>query len=593
MIKNWQLWGLNAIYATLIVFSTLFMFDLWTTSSVVYTLLLCGLILWMVLSFLMSRHLSKVYTHLGTPGFIFSDKLFIEASKMFEKYLEIQSELKEQSIEIKSKFFEMEEEHKEVLTIYEEFQKTYDELNRAYDKEKVFFESVADLLPQRIWISNVKGDILYGNQVFRASYGSAETMSDILVSEYGNSELFGIRDFGSIQYHFVKGEVVTGKSIRIFHKDAVRVILHITSPNDFDKRMNQNYLRKTRDLHVINEIGKIIIGRSTIVGTLQEALNKIAFFNNLNSISVRLLNGDNELEMIALSGYTTKYVLEPKVKQDKLHMRYAFNENRMIFLNRVEDLMFPEPELETFIQNGGKIAYIPLANYSSTFGVLSIGSDYEFNTENLILYEAISINLTIALEKILLYDQLKSNYFKTVEAFVTATEINSSWFSGHSRRVAEICMTLAKQLYLSEEEVDEIYMSGLLHDVGKMSSVLAGEPDQMDERHSIIGRQLIEKVGLSEAVLDGIEFHHMDFYDESLSSDRKEQPFYAQIIRIANDLDWLMNGRDQKIDLRKAVEILKLDSGTKYADQFIRILESIVKDPNNEICKLYGSRSLS
>lgn len=596
MTKYWQIWILNALYVSLIVLSTLFMFDLWVHISAVYATVFFGVVLWGVLSIVMSKHLNEVYTYLGIPGLKFSDQLFMDATETFEKYLDLQHEVKTESNKIKSYFLEMEEELKEVSTTYEHYQRTYDEIDKTYEKERTFFESVANILPQRIWVSDVKGNILYSNRVLKASYANAINMSDLLFMENGGSELFLTRDFGNIQYHFCKGEVVLGKSIRIFSKDMVRVVLHIVNPNDFEKRMTKNYLRKSRDLHVINEIGKIVIGRSTIVGTLQEALNKIAFFNNLNSISVRLLTEENELEMIALSGYATKYVLGPKIGNEKLHMRQAFNENRMIFLNHLDDFMFPEPALEEFVKDGGKIAYIPLANFDSTFGILSIASDYEFNTESLILYEAISINLTIALEKMLLYDQLKSNYFKTVEAFVTATEINSSWFSGHSRRVAEICRTLAKQLYLSEEEIDEIYISGLLHDVGKMSSVLTGEIDELDEQHSLIGRKLIEKVGLSEAVLDGIEYHHMDFdlkKTHYINSNMTEQPFYAQIIRIANDLDWLMSDQDNIMRLEEAFEIIKEGSGSLYADQFIRILQFVIKDQNNEISKLYTARSHS
>ena len=226
---------------------------------------------------------------------------------------------------------------------------------------------------------------------------------------------------------------------------------------------------------------------------------------------------------------------------------------------------------------------------------MSILSDYDFDSESLILLDSISINVTIALEKILLYEQLKSNYFKTVEAFVTASEIKSDKYSGHSRRVAQICRIIAEKLYLNAKEVDEIYMAGLLHDVGK----LAFSDNSLDyyfdiDNHGAIGKTMVERVGLTKDILEGIEFHHMNF-DLKNSKDPtiNEQPYYAQIIRIANDFDLYMNYETTNIAKPSFVEDMKDLIGTAYSPQFMRIIADILENESSLLLSIYQNEVLN
>lgn len=588
--KYSEFWGYNSIYAVAISLVALLLirtsFD-WIDVFLVFTIAFTGIT---VISIILVEHLKYTDLYMGAPGSVFKDDYAIKAQERYQEIVSLQQEKQLEFNELRKNLLEIEQQFNQKHADYKYWKAAGNEIQLRHTAARAYFTKISDLLPHRIWVTNMKDEIVYANDRFRTFYPEAHLIQDVLDDSYCDTKLFRIRDFGNLVYPFKSGEHLNGKSVRIFHDDSIRLVFHISMSNNFDKRMNENYLKKTRDLHVINEIGKIIIERNTVSGTLQEALDKIAFFNNLNSISIRLINANNKLEKVALSGYSKKYVLSDEISNEKLHMRYAISENRMIFLNKINDLMFPEPDLEKFIAEGGKIAYIPLANYNATFGVLSIGSDYEFTTENLTLYESIAINLTIALEKILLYDQLKTNYFKTVEAFVTATEINSTWFSGHSRRVAEISKRIAQELYLSSNEMDEIYMTGLLHDVGKMSEVFTGEAYRNDEDHSIRGRKMIEKVGLSENVLAGVEFHHMDFdMSNGKETGFTEQPYYAQMIRIANDLDWMASDNPE-FTISACILQLKKHAGKRYSPQFIRILEALANQPDSDLSRIYETR---
>ena len=324
--------------------------------------------------------------------------------------------------------------------------------------------------------------------------------------------------------------------------------------------------------------------------TLQDAIEKIAFLGNFDSCSIRLLNDQSMLELKALSGYSHDFVLDKQVNTAHSHLGYAFNENRILMINHFSDMLFDDRAVKAILETNRKIAYIPLTNYNKTMGIMAILSDYDFDSESLILLESISINVTIALEKILLYEQLKTNYFKTVEAFVTASEIKSERFSGHSRRVAQLCKILAEMLYLDTSEVDKIYMAGLLHDVGKLAfSEHSSDYYEDFDNHGAIGRKMVEGVGLSEDVLLGIEQHHFDFKISNPTSQMvKEQSYYAQIIRIANDFDLYMYEDSTDKHNPNFVNDMNLFVGKAYSPQFMRIIEELINRKDSALYKLYS-----
>ncbi|GAU75772.1 response regulator receiver modulated metal dependent phosphohydrolase [Fusibacter sp. 3D3] len=463
-----------------------------------------------------------------------------------------------------------------------------------------FFDAVANNIDQMIWLMDASGHIIYVNQALEKNLKMenmttpCDRMSAFIEGFDEDLGLLLERDYKSIKFTFknhIFNESLNGSSVRIKTFHQVNCILCFCSKNNFENKMNQNYLKKSRDLHFINEIGKIVSVNNNIDVTLQDILDKVAFLANLNSSTIRLVNEDQKLELKTISGYSTAYVLSEEIPIEGRHMGYCFKENKIILINHEEDLRFHEPILEQLLKEGRSIAYIPLANYQKSFGVMSIISDFKFKTDDIILLESISINVTISLEKVLLYDQLKANYFKTVEAFVTAAEIKQERFSGHSRRVAKICSLIAQRLYLKDSEIDDIYIAGLLHDIGKLGFADNSLEYFFDiDEHGAMGRKMIEHVGFNREILNGIEFHHLNYDLSNKPIELQEQPYYAQIIRLANDFDLFMNYNSGESDRNHFVTKMTAESGTVYSPQLLKILEDLIDNRNDALDALYDSK---
>lgn len=465
-----------------------------------------------------------------------------------------------------------------------------------------FFKTVSNNIDQMIWLMNTEGDIIYVNQIlaeilkFETTRNHCDHMSKFIEGFDKDLGLLLERDYKAIKFTFknhIFKESLNGSSIRIREFNRVKYILCFCSKNNFEDKMNQNYLKKSRDLHFINEISKIISVNNNIEATLQDILDKVAFLANLNLNTIRLMNEDQNLELKTISGYSTKYVLNEEIPIEGRHMGYCFKENKIIIINSEEDLLFHEPVLEKILKEGRSVAYIPLANFQKSFGVMSIISDFKFNTDYIILLESISINVTISLEKVLLYDQLKANYYKTVEAFVTAAEIKQERFSGHSRRVARICRLIAQRLYLNDNEIDDIYIAGLLHDIGKLGFADNSLEYFFDiDEHGTMGRKMIENVGFNKEILRGIEFHHLNYDLSNQRVNLQEQPYYSQIIRLANDFDLFMNYNSGSLDRHLFLTKMATESGKVYSPQLLKILEDLIDNKNKALKAIYDSKTL-
>ena len=142
----------------------------------------------------------------------------------------------------------------------------------------------------------------------------------------------------------------------------------------------------------------------------------------------------------------------------------------------------------------------------------------------------------------------------------------------HPLNVAVVSCLIARKLEYSPRAVDELILSALLHDIGKLkidmngeSAILTTSEDEIRE-HTILGYKMIkETFGLSEAIAKVALEHHENNdgsgYPQGLSNDFISE--YAQIVNVANYYDNLACNRTHTMiaNNREALREM-LDIGT-------------------------------
>ena len=154
---------------------------------------------------------------------------------------------------------------------------------------------------------------------------------------------------------------------------------------------------------------------------------------------------------------------------------------------------------------------------------------------------------------------------------------------GHSERVGKYSMSVAEFLGLPAGTVSEIYIAGLLHDIGRL-----GQHDDIieaqrqinrgDEKpiiaHVELGAALLKDVGALESIVPIVESHH-EFCDGSglpkhLKGD--EIPLGGRIVAAANVLDEMLHPiipEIKPLPLSEALKKLRLLAGTKLDEKVV------------------------
>jgi HD-GYP domain-containing protein (c-di-GMP phosphodiesterase class II) len=133
-----------------------------------------------------------------------------------------------------------------------------------------------------------------------------------------------------------------------------------------------------------------------------------------------------------------------------------------------------------------------------------------------------------------------------IDGWVTEIEQKDKYLNGHARQVAEFACAIAKQMNLSEDEVNMVRQAGILHDLGKLGSspqILQKRDEELTDpelitvmRHPLDGAELLESFPDLARLAPVVRAHHEEFdgngYPQGLSGE--EIPLAARIIIISN-----------------------------------------------------------
>jgi putative nucleotidyltransferase with HDIG domain len=232
-------------------------------------------------------------------------------------------------------------------------------------------------------------------------------------------------------------------------------------------------------------------------------------------------------------------------------------------------------------------------------GVLNISkSNAEadpFSESDLELVTLLAGQASAAIENSSLFQELHQSYVKTVRSLVATIELKDSYTSGHSENVSRYAAALAREMGLATNEVDEIEIGGILHDIGKIGSsedILLKEgrlTEQEFERmkaHPRNAVKILNSVGLSENILNIVLHHHERCngggYPDGLN--REKIPLGARILMVADTIDAMTSDRPYRKSqpIEKLVSELQKYKGNQFdpdvVDAFERLLAKIGPD---------------
>ncbi len=180
-------------------------------------------------------------------------------------------------------------------------------------------------------------------------------------------------------------------------------------------------------------------------------------------------------------------------------------------------------------------------------------------------------------------------FYQTASAFMGAIEAKDVYTLGHSERVANYSMAIAKSAGKNDKECNDIFYAGLLHDIGKMGlpesiinkgKNLNSEELRIYRRKTVIGADILSKIKDYPYLSDAAHYHH-ERYDGSGYPDQLVGEAIPEVARIVAVADYYDNMTSRKSD-REAFpqfvvreEFLKY-AGTKYDPRFAQIMVNLI-----------------
>src|SRR5215831_643307 len=154
-------------------------------------------------------------------------------------------------------------------------------------------------------------------------------------------------------------------------------------------------------------------------------------------------------------------------------------------------------------------------------------------------------------------DGLPRAVVDTVTSLAFAIDAKDQYTNGHSQKVSAYAVTVAQALGLSANEVEEIRLAAMLHDIGKVgipeailhkSGPLDASEWETMKTHTELGSKILEPLETMKGIRAMIRHHH-EFYDGSGYPDRLEGeriPYGARVIAIADAYDTITSERTYK-----------------------------------------------
>ncbi len=234
------------------------------------------------------------------------------------------------------------------------------------------------------------------------------------------------------------------------------------------------------------------------------------------------------------------------------------------------------PELRNFV-------LCSIGDPGQQFGwLIHCNAPGEFGSVQASLLQSIARILGTHLRNRELFQQNEDLYMSFVRSMVSTIDAKDAYTRGHSERVALVAKILAEQMGLPANEIDDIHLSGLLHDIGKVGvddrilrkeSKLDDDEFEQIKKHPEIGCQILTGLANLERILPGVRNHHESFdgngYPDRLKGE--EIPLMARILAVADSYDAMGSDRPYRLGmpLERLEVIFRENAGPQWDPRVI------------------------
>ena len=249
-----------------------------------------------------------------------------------------------------------------------------------------------------------------------------------------------------------------------------------------------------------------------------------------------------------------------------------------------------DPLLGRFSLALERVVVVPLTMGKGARGAMAAFNreGEEFGSPDVKLIRSSANATAVIIENRHLYHALREMMLSLVRALVSSVDAKDPYTCGHSERVAFTCREIARQMALDDDQAEEAYMAGLLHDIGKIGTpeailrkegLLQPEERLIMSQHPTVGGRILEGIAKLGTVREAVIHHHERLdgsgYPDGLRGDAI--PPLARIVGLADAFDAMTSNRPYRpmLPLSHVIDEIRRNDGVQFdpavVEAFFRI----------------------
>jgi HD-GYP domain-containing protein (c-di-GMP phosphodiesterase class II) len=382
------------------------------------------------------------------------------------------------------------------------------------------------------------------------------------------------------------GDMFTAQDLQFLEVLAPEVAIAIKNTLLFEERN-----KRVLELSALNKLAFSLGSNLDLKSILNQAIEQAILVTEADSGSIMLLDKKSQTLTIEASKGIKREILEKtKIKLGEgIAGWVAKKKEPLIIVNGLDPRFQKELKREDIISS----LTVPLKAKEKVIGVLNVNrktSEEIFSKDDLEVVTTFAAQVAVAIENARLYKNLQRTFLGTISALAAAVDAKDHYTFGHSRNVTEFAVDTAKELSLSQSQVETIRIASTLHDIGKIGidGSILNKPGKLDlkEReiinlHPTIAANILKSLEFLKDVVPLILFHHERFdgtgYPTKISG--HAIPIGARIIAVADAFNAMISERPYRAAMtqEQAVKELKDNSGTQFDPQvvnaFLKVLD--------------------
>lgn len=193
-----------------------------------------------------------------------------------------------------------------------------------------------------------------------------------------------------------------------------------------------------------------------------------------------------------------------------------------------------------------------------------------------------------------MYESTGELFLGVIKSLITAIDAKDPYTQGHSQRVSDYSVLIARELGLDENSVNDIRVGSLLHDIGKIgipdsillkNGKLTVEEFELMRGHPCTGINILSQVKLLEPMLPAISEHHERLngtgYPARLAN--KQISWMGRIVAVADVFDAMTSDRPYRkaLSVQEVLAYLNEKAGELFDAAIVQALNSIIARSNN------------